>query len=148
MVFVTSDHGGYMLKQRLVPWLLKQGWLVVDLGPAKKRAQDDYPFWGARLGRRVAKDPNSFGIAVCRSGVGMVVAANKIPGVRAAQAWSVAMARSSRLDDHSNVLSLAADYQSWPAIQRIVRAWLTTAYRPTIRFERRLRELARLDHGR
>ena len=147
-VFITADHGGWRAKQKLVPWLRRQGVTVVDLGPEKLRTDDDYPVWAARLARHVQRHPGSFGIGLCRSGVGMAIAANKLAGIRAAQAFTPAMAKKSRVDEDANILSLGVDYASGPMLQKIILAWLKTTYRPTKRFTRRLRQLSRLDHGR
>lgn len=148
MVFLTSDHGGFAVKQKLVTWLTAHGIQVQDLGPTRLKPTDDYPVWASRLARSVKRHPGSRGIALCRSGVGMAVAANKFSGIRAAQVFSPLMAKASRRDEDANVLSLAADYHTVPELQKIIGVWLKTPYRPTKRFSRRLRELKRLEHGR
>ncbi len=147
MIYLASDHGGFKLKTTIARWLTEQGYPVTDLGPAHLDVSDDYPVWAATLARHVQRQRNSRGIAVCRSGIGMAIVANKFSGVRAAQAFSSLMAKKSRLDENANVLSLAADYHDWPELRAILRAWLTTKYRPTKRFNRRLREIGRLEHG-
>lgn len=147
MVFIVSDHGGFAAKQKLVEWLKTQGISVQDLGPARLKPTDDYPVWASRLARAVKRHPGSQGIALCRSGIGMAIAANKFSGIRAAQVFSPAMAQASRRDEDANVLSMAADYHSLPELQRIISAWLKTPFRPTKRFSRRLRELKRLEYG-
>ncbi len=149
MIALVSDHGGFGIKQRLVRQLERVQAEVVDLGPRTARPTDDYPVWASKLARYLQTHPGSRGIAICRSGVGMAMVANKFRGIRAAQVFSAAMAKKSRLDEDSNVLSLAADYQSWPQIQRIVKTWLATPYRPNLRFQRRLKEIQRVErHGR
>lgn len=147
MVYITSDHGGFDAKQHLTRWLKSHRVPVVDLGPTKIDARDDYPVWGARLARQVQRTKRSLGIALCRSGVGMAIVANKFSGVRAAQAFSSAMAAQSRRDEDCNVLALAADFLSQRELRSIVRSWLTTKYKPTIRYQRRLREIRSLEHG-
>lgn len=148
MVFLTSDHGGFVVKQKIERWLNARGIQVQDLGPTRLKPTDDYPVWASRLARAVKRHPGSHGIALCRSGVGMAIAANKFSGIRAAQAFSPAMAKASRRDEDANVLSLAADYHTLLELQKIIGAWLKTPYKPTKRFSRRLRELKRLEHGR
>lgn len=146
-VYLASDHGGWRQKKLLAGWLRKVGWSVTDLGPAKLKANDDYPIWAARLARMVQRDRGSRGILVCRSGVGMAITANKFSGIRAAQAFSSRMAKKSREDENTNVLSLAADYHSATALKSIAKAWLQTPYQPRSRFQRRLHQLARIEHA-
>lgn len=148
MIYVASDHGGFRPKKVIVAWLKKQGWPVSDLGPMVFNRQDDYPFWAAAVAKKVQHSKKDLGILLCRSGVGMAIAANKFSGVRATQALNPQMAKKSRLDENANVLSLSADYQTFAEMQRIVKSWLTTAYIPKPRYQRRLRELSRLEHGR
>lgn len=148
MVYVTADHGGWLAKQTLVKFLRGRGLPVTDLGPSKRLHNDDYPPLAARLGRVVRKTPGSFGIGICRSGVGMAMVANKIPGIRASQALTVSLARRARREENTNVLSLAADLQTLAEMKKIVMAWLQTSYRPIDRYRRRLHQVDRLDYGR
>lgn len=148
MVYLVSDHGGFDAKGHLVRWLQSHKVPAVDLGPDKPVADDDYPVWAARLSRQVQKTKNSVGIALCRSGVGMAMVANKFSGIRAAQAFTPSMAAQSRKDEDCNVLSLAADYHSQRELRAIVRAWLTTKYKSNARFQRRLKEIRTIEHGR
>lgn len=148
MVYLVSDHGGFDAKGHLVRWLQSHKVPVVDLGPTKPVADDDYPVWAARLARQVQKTKKSMGIALCRSGVGMAIVANKFSGIRAAQAFTPSMASKTRKDEDSNVLSLAADYLSQRELRAIVRAWLTTKYKPVARYQRRLKEIRTIEHER
>lgn len=148
MIFIVADHGGFAVKQRLVAWLRRSGYDVHDLGPTKRLANDDYPVYATRLARAVKGHPKSFGIAVCRTGVGMAMATNKHRGIRAVQALSVPIAVQSRRDEDTNVLSVASDWQTWPAITAMIRQWLTTSFSQLPRHQRRLRQLSKLEHGR
>src|SRR5689334_17968038 len=103
MIFVVADHGGYAVKQRLITWLRGQGFSVTDLGPTKLKPSDDYPQQARLLARAIQRQPGSRGIAICRSGVGMAMAANKFSGIRAAQVFSPLMAKKSRLDEDANI---------------------------------------------
>ncbi len=69
MIYLVSDHGGFDAKGHLVRWLQSHKIPVVDLGPEKAIANDDYPIWAGRLARQVQKSKKSMGIALCRSGV-------------------------------------------------------------------------------
>ncbi len=116
MIYLASDHAGFQLKNQLLSWLDSQGQTTQDLGPAELEVGDDYPDYALPLAEAVSRHHQALGILVCRNGQGMAIAANKVKGVRAAVAWSPSVARSARIDDHCNVLTLPADYlttQSW-----------------------------------
>lgn len=146
-IYVTADHGGWAAKRRLLAWLAQAGYPVIDIGPTIRSPSDDYPVWTARAARLVQRNPSSRAIVICRSGVGMAIVANKFSGIRAVQGWSVAVAKRSRQDEDTNVLSLAADYQTWKELTAITRAWLTTPFRPIPRYRRRLKEIGRIEHA-
>ncbi len=147
-VYVTSDHGGFEAKQRLVAWLHEAGYAVEDLGAPELKPDDDYVEYGIALGERVAAESDAKGIALCRNGQGINIAANKVRGIRAASAWNEAVARSSREDDDANVLSLAADVLSFDELAAITDTWLTTAFSGEQRHVRRLAKLANYDATR
>lgn len=146
-VFVAADHGGWFAKRRLTDWLRTRNIRVIDLGPERRQPRDDYPVWAARLADAVRHHPGSLGIAFCRSGVGMAIAANKRPGIRAVQGWSTRIAARSRTEEQTNILSLAADYHSEPEMRRIVMSWLGTEFKPIQRYRRRLGQLRRLERN-
>ncbi len=148
MIYIVSDHGGFDAKGHLTRWLTSHKIPVIDLGPEKVDPNDDYPMWAARLAKQVQRSKKSFGIALCRSGVGMALVANKFSGIRAAQAFTPVMAARSRQDEDSNVLALAADYLSQRELRSIVRTWLTTKFKAKARYQRRLKEIRALEHGR
>lgn len=136
-VYLTSDHGGFELKQQLVNRLSTDGYTVFDLGPATLMPDDDYPDYAVVLGERVAAQPEALGIAICRNGQGMCLAANTVAGIRAVSAFRSDMAVSTRTDDAANVLCLAADYQSLAEVLPIVEAWLGATVSHAKRHERR-----------
>jgi len=82
-IALAADHGGFVLKTSLIPWLEKQGYQIDDLGARIFEAEDDYPDYSQSLAEYVAAGKAERGIIFCGSGVGAVVAANKIPGIRA-----------------------------------------------------------------
>lgn len=110
-VFIAADHGGFEAKQHLVEALAKD-FEVTDMGPDELDPQDDFTPYAEKVGRAVAEAEGSMGVLICRSGEGMVMAANKIDGVRAALVWNEDVARETRADNDSNVLSLPADHVS------------------------------------
>ncbi len=141
MIYVASDHGGFAIKEK-VKQLLKQLRLEAkDLGPFSRRADDDYPDYIIPLAEMVAKKA-ALGIIACRNGQGVAIAANKVPGIRAAVCWNSECARTSRSDDNANVLSLPADFLSDLETDQIVRAWLETPFSQDARHLRRLAKVA------
>jgi len=143
IIYLASDHAGFMLKAQLVKFLARQ---AVDLGPATYQPQDDYPDYASRLARQVVKT-HSRGILICRNGVGVCIAANKINGVRAVNACSVALAKSSRRDDDTNILCLGQDFVLFSQAKKIIATWLTTEFSGQKRHRRRLKKITALEHG-
>lgn len=147
MLYVGADHGGFQMKEQLKRVLTAQRIPWQDLGAAQYVSQDDFPPIAVRVARAVAKASTHRGLLLCRSGVGMALAANKVRGIRAAQAGSVAIAVRSRREEDTNVLALASDFLSLVAARQIVLRWLREPFRPLRRYQRRLKQLQRLDHG-
>ncbi|MSW99698.1 MAG: ribose 5-phosphate isomerase B [Actinobacteria bacterium] len=104
-VVVGSDHGGLSLKNELAEYLSSQQMVVTDLGTHSADSVD-YPEFGAAVGRAVAAGEADFGVAVCGSGLGICIAANKIAGIRAVTIHDVTSARLSRAHNDANVICL------------------------------------------
>ena len=107
-VYLGSDHAGYELKTRLIEWLAGAGHEPVDCGPESYVQDDDYPPYVMSAAHGVVNDPGSLGIVIGGSGNGEQIAANKIPGIRAAVAWTDETAQLARRHNDANVLSLGA----------------------------------------
>jgi len=107
-VYLGSDHAGFELKTRVIEWLKEAGYEAVDCGPDSYVEDDDYPPYVMSAAHGVISDPGSVGIVIGGSGNGEQIAANKIPGVRAAVAWTDETAQLARLHNDANVLSLGA----------------------------------------
>jgi ribose 5-phosphate isomerase B len=108
-VGIATDHGSFVLKEELVAQLLTVGHEIVDFGARSLSPDDDYPDFVTPLGHAVAAEHVQRGVAICGSGVGASVCANKIPGVRAALMHDHFSARQGVEDDHMNVLCMAAE---------------------------------------
>ena len=127
-IFVSSDHAGFALREKVVRRLAARTELrVEDRGPPSPDPVD-YPDEAAKVARLVRQTPGARGILVCGSGIGMSIAANKIPGVRAVDAWSVDAARLSRQHNDTNVLCLGERLLSEEEAFTIVDTWLATAF--------------------
>lgn len=108
----------------LLGWLREQGHEVELLGALKEGDERLWPSVGVRVAERVASGACDTGIALCWTGTGVCMAANKVPGVRAALCWDAETARGARLWDDANVLCLSLRWTSIPLAQEILRAWL------------------------
>ena len=141
-IALASDHAGYAEKEKLKPLLEQMGMQIHDLGTVSEDSVD-YPDYAARVGKEVSSGVADQGLLVCGSGAGMAIAANKIPGVRAAVAWSEETARLARQHNDANVLAVGARTTPAEVIPNIVRTFFTTEFdggRHTKRVEK-IREL-------
>ena len=126
-IAVGSDHAGYSLKQRLATELRTLGHEVLDLG-AHDADRVDYPDFGAAVGRAVAGAEADLGVCVCGSGIGIAMAANKVPGVRAAPVHDATSARLARQHNDANVLCLGERLLDPDVASEAVRAWLDAEF--------------------
>lgn len=141
-LFIASDHGGYQLKKRLVRYLQNElAREVTDLGPHEYIEDDDYPDYALPLAEQVAST-NSRGILICKNGIGVCIAANKVPGIRAGLAYNLAAAESMMTDDNTNVMCLAAHLSSDDHAMAILKRWLATDFSNDARHVRRLKKVA------
>ena len=145
-VAIGSDHGGFTLKGRLVAVLQAKGLEVADLGTHSPKPCD-YPQIGVKVASAVAQRRFDGGILLCKSGIGIAIVANKVPGIRAAVCGDVFDARRSRAHNDANVLVLGAEKLSAAQAQRIVEAWLSTPFESGGRHERRVRQIAALERA-
>jgi ribose 5-phosphate isomerase B len=137
-VYLGSDHAGYELKAAIVAWLGEAGHEAVDCGPASYDPDDDYPVYVLRAAQGVIADPGSLGIVIGGSGNGEQIAANKVPGVRAALAWTADTARLARQHNDANVLSLGARQYSTQEAVSFARDFIETPFSGEPRHVRRL----------
>ena len=142
-IAVGSDHAGYSLKQRLAAELRSIGHEVLDLG-AHDAGRVDYPDFGAAVGRAVAGAEADLGVCVCGSGIGIAMAANKVPGVRAAPVHDATSARLARQHNDANVLCLGERLLDPDVASEAVRAWLDAEFEGG-RHVGRVAKLAELD---
>ena len=147
-VYLGSDHAGYELKVHLVGALGLQGYEVVDVGPAKFDPDDDYPAFCFHTGARVVADPGSLGVVIGGSGNGEQIAANKVPGVRAALAWNLDTARLGREHNDANVVAIGARQHTLDEATSLVTAFLSTAFSGNERHARRIAQVLEYDTTR
>ncbi len=128
-VAIASDHAGVDLKSFLGVWLRAQDQIVLDLGPADTRPVD-YPSFARMVCDRVSKGEVPFGILICGSGIGMSIAANKLPGIRAALVNEPVSAALSRKHNNANVLCLGSRMIGPDLAAECIKAFLNTSFDP------------------
>ena len=126
-IAIASDHAGFPEKEQLKSLLDELGVTYEDLGTVSPESVD-YPDYARKVGEKVARGEAEQGLLVCGSGTGMAIAANKVPGVRAAVAWNAEIARLAREHNDANVLALGARVTSWDELVKIVRAWFAAKF--------------------
>jgi len=126
-IAIASDHAGFAEKERLKPLLTELGIQFEDLGTGSE-ASVDYPDYARKVGDEVRSGHVEQGLLVCGSGTGMAIAANKVPGVRAAVAWNEETARLAREHNDANVLALGARTTPNDQLPGIIRAWFAAKF--------------------
>ena len=144
-VHLGCDHAGYELVQHLVHHLGAAGHEVVDHGPDRYDEQDDYPPFCLAAAAAVVADPGSLGVVVGGSGNGEQIAANKVPGVRAALAWNLDTARLARQHNDANVVSVGSRMHTEAEATALVEAFLAEPFSGAQRHQRRIDQLSRYE---
>lgn len=142
-IAIASDHAGFEEKERLKPLLNELGIEFEDLGTVSTESVD-YPDYARKVAEQVAQGKVDQGLLVCGSGTGMAIAANKVPGVRAAVAWSEEIARLAREHNDANVLALGARTTPPDQLPGIVRAWFGAKF-DVGRHERRVEKIREIE---
>lgn len=141
-IALAGDHAGFGLKQQLAEHLRRQGRVIVDLGTVDEQSVD-YPDFGARLARSVLAGATPLGIAICGTGIGISIAANRHRGIRAALCRTVEEAALAREHNNANVLVLGGRITPAPEARAIVDSFLATPFAGG-RHQRRIDQLDRL----
>ena len=126
-IALAADHAGYEDKEKLKKTLENLGVEYTDMGTNSSESVD-YPDFAKKAAEAVARGEYDQGLLVCGSGTGMAIAANKVPGIRAAVAWDENIARLAREHNDANVLSLAARYIPFEELENIVKAFIETGF--------------------
>jgi ribose 5-phosphate isomerase B len=142
---ICSDHGGYALKGIIQEFLLKMGYEVVDFGAYRQNDQDDYPDFVIPLAQAVATNTVSRGIAICGSGIGASIAANKVAGVRAALITEHFSAHQGVEDDDMNMICLGGWITGIASAKELVLTFLKAKFSGKERHRRRLQKVSELE---
>ena len=144
---IAADHGGYALKEELCRALREEGHQVSDFGPAALDPADDYPDFVIPLARAVAAGERERGIAICTSGVGASIAANKVAGARAALIHEDFSAHQGVEDDDLNIICLGSRVVDYPRARALVELFLGARFSGAERHLRRLAKVAELERS-
>lgn len=128
MIAIASDHGGYDLKAHIVKYLAEKGYEYKDFGTCECDKSVDYPDYGLAVAEAVKSGECEKGIVICGTGLGISIAANKVPGIRAALCTNSYMARMSREHNDSNILALGGRVTGVELALDILEAWLKTEF--------------------
>lgn len=142
---VASDHGGFELKRYLVEMLEAAGYGVIDFGDRHLTPDDDYPDFVIPMARAVVRGEVDRGVAICGSGVGACVAANKVPGVRACLIHDMFSAHQGVEDDDLNIICLGGLVVGRALAWELVKTFLAGRFRDGERYRRRLAKVAELE---
>ena len=145
-VGIAADHGGFTLKGEVADLLRASGHDVVDFGAHELTPGDDYPDFIIPLARAVAAGKVERGVALCGSGVGASIAANKVPGVRAGLIHDVFSAHQGVEDDDMNVFCLGAKVIGSALALELIETFLTAHFSGAPRHRRRLAKVKALEH--
>jgi ribose 5-phosphate isomerase B len=142
---IAADHGGFELKVQLTAALNAAGYEVVDFGAHELVIEDDYPDFVVPMARAVARGEVIRGLAICGSGVGASVVANKVQGVRAALIMDPYSAHQGVEDDDMNVMCLGGRVTGHALAWDLVQTFLSARFKGTERFNRRLAKISELE---
>ena len=140
-IYIGADHRGFNLKAKVKLWLYDWNYEFDDLGALALDLKDDYTVYAELVAKKVAKTPDSFGILICGSGVGVDASANKFDGIRSSVGKSAEQVKAGRHDDDMNVLVIAADFTNEAEAKGMIKIFLETDFGKEERYERRLEEI-------
>ena len=147
-IALAADHGGYELKAHIAGKLLEAGFRVADHGNTACEADDDYPDFVIPMARAVAAGEADRGLAFCGSGVGVCIAANKVPGARACLVQDTFAARQGVEDDDLNILCLGGLVTGHALAWELVRTFLAARFSGAARHRRRVAKVKALEPER
>ena len=144
---IAADHGGFALKEYLIPVLKTAGYEMVDFGAYVFVNDDDFPDFVAPMAKAVANGEIEKGLAICGSGVGASIVANKIPGIRAALISDTFSAHQGVEDDDMNVMCMGNRVTGYALAWELVQAFLSARFKGMERFKRRLDKVNALERS-
>lgn len=142
---IASDHGGFVLKEKMKKFLAQKGFEVKDYGTYSQESCD-YPKFAYSLAKDVSQGKYDKGILICKSGIGNSIVANKLPRIRAALCYNAKAAQLSREHNNSNILVLGSLFVNEALAKKIAGVWLKTEFTGG-RHQRRLNQIRKIEKG-
>lgn len=144
-VFLGSDHAGFEMKEALKPYFKARNIEVLDVGPSTEDSVD-YPDFAEKVARQVSGNDSALGVLVCGSGIGVAIAANKVPGVRASVITDPELAKMFRRHNNGNVITLGGRYIPLQLAEQILDAFFDSEFEGG-RHQRRVDKIAALERA-
>ena len=144
-IYLGADHRGFKLKEKIAKWLFDWHYDFEDLGAQSLVISDDYTKYASDVASLVSENPNSRGILLCGSGVGVDVLANKFDGVRSSIGKLKNQVMAGRKDDDMNILVIAADYTKDEEAKDMLKAFLDTKFDGKKRHKKRLEDISKIE---
>lgn len=141
---IACDHNGMDLKSKIIDYLEKSNYKVVDFGPKKYDSNDDYPDYAFKLSESIRDKNIDYGILICGTGIGMSIAANKVKGVRCAKVNTIKETKLTRIDNNANVIAFSKDL-CFDKIKRIIETFIETPFSPLERHHRRVDKITKYE---
>ena len=148
MIFIASDHAGFELKREIISYFKSGNIKIKDMGPEILRQGDDFPDFAIPLAEKVASGKDDLGILICRNGIGMSIAANKVIGIRAGLCTAVGQAVTARAHDNCNILVLSADFAPQERNLDIIKTFLQGEFSKEERYKKRLDKISDYERKR
>lgn len=142
-IALASDHAGFTLKEKVRSYLSSLGYEVADHGPASTDSVD-YPDYAEKVSQQVAAHEADYGVLVCGTGLGMAIAANKVPGIRAVTVNDTLSAHFARSHNDANVLAMGERLTDETTARKILDVWLSTPFAGD-RHQRRIDKISDID---
>ena len=145
-IAIASDHAGFQLKETLKKHLTALGYEYEDFGTDSEERSErtDFPEFAVLVAEAILKENFERGILICGTGIGMCIAANKVPGIRAAVCYDIRTAKLSREHNNANILALGGRIMNPERAKKIVSVWLTTDFKCE-RYERRNEKIKKIE---
>lgn len=141
-LFIASDHGGFELKHKIIEFIKsKFDYEIEDLGPYQLDPSDDYPIYAKKLSTNILEESGSLGILICKTGIGMSIAANRYSGIFAALCTTKEHAVRSRQHENANVLCLDSEFIEENTNKEITELFLSTPFSKEERHVRRINQI-------
>lgn len=146
MIYLGADHRGYDLKAKIANWLSTREYEFEDMGPFAYDHDDDFTESTFLVAEQVSKNPDkNRGIVLCGSGVGVSIAANKLPQVRCGLGFAEDQVHAARKDDNINILAIASDNTAEAQALKLVEKFLETPFIESERYLRRIEKISRFE---